>query len=122
VLHVHGNSDPDRLAAIPATLDRLAAALLPHLEHEEKVVFPLLCARGPGAVEVLTVLNGEHQYVREQIAALRSLTQGYQPPHDASARWRALYAGLAELEIDLLEHFHLEQHALPDKLGRDLAP
>ena len=41
-----------------------------------------------------------------------ALTDGYQPPADGCASYRALYAGLAELEADTHLHVHKENNLL----------
>jgi regulator of cell morphogenesis and NO signaling len=43
---------------------------------------------------------------------LRELTNDLQPPAAACATWRALYAGLGQLEEELMEHIHLENNVL----------
>jgi regulator of cell morphogenesis and NO signaling len=54
----------------------------------------------------------EHDRAGELLATLRRITDGYQPPADGCASYRALYAGLAELEADLHLHVHKENNLL----------
>lgn len=48
----------------------------------------------------------------ELLTTLRSLTGGYVTPEDGCASYRALYAGLAELEADTHLHIHKENNVL----------
>ena len=48
----------------------------------------------------------------QALARLNELTGGYQPPADACNTYRALFAGLADLEEDLHRHIHLENQVL----------
>jgi regulator of cell morphogenesis and NO signaling len=43
---------------------------------------------------------------------MRELTNGFSPPAEACNTYRALFAGLAELEEDLHRHIHLENSVL----------
>jgi regulator of cell morphogenesis and NO signaling len=43
---------------------------------------------------------------------MRELTNGFTPPPEACNTYRALFAGLAELEEDLHRHIHLENSVL----------
>ena len=54
----------------------------------------------------------EHDRVGELLAELRRLTDGYRPPADGCASYRACYAGLAELEADTHLHVHKENNVL----------
>jgi regulator of cell morphogenesis and NO signaling len=40
------------------------------------------------------------------------MTTQYVAPAEACVTWRALYLGLAQLEQELMEHIHLENHVL----------
>jgi regulator of cell morphogenesis and NO signaling len=57
-------------------------------------------------------LELEHQHHGSDLQRLHALTNNLTPPADACATWRALYAGLAELERELMEHVHLENNIL----------
>ena len=49
---------------------------------------------------------------------LRTLTRDFAPPEGACNTFRALFAGLEELERDLHEHVHIENNILfPRALG-----
>ena len=54
----------------------------------------------------------EHDRAAELLATLADTTADFTPPEDACASFRALYAGLAELRLDLLKHVSLENNVL----------
>jgi len=58
------------------------------------------------------VLELEHEHHKGDLLRIRALTNDLTPPADACTTWRALYAGLAEMERELMEHIHLENNIL----------
>jgi regulator of cell morphogenesis and NO signaling len=54
----------------------------------------------------------EHDVHAFALRRVRELTGDLIAPAHACATWRALYDGLAELERELMEHIHLENHVL----------
>ena len=54
----------------------------------------------------------EHDEAGAALAKIRSLTNDFTPPAEACNTYRALFAGLAELEEDLHRHIHLENSVL----------
>jgi regulator of cell morphogenesis and NO signaling len=125
VVVAHGERHPE-VAAVQATLAEITDDLFPHLVKEERILFPLtielLGAVAPvtfqcGSVaNPITVMHAEHDRVGELLSTLRRQTGGYQVPDDACPTWRALYAGLAELEQDTHTHVHLENNVLFPKI------
>lgn len=120
VAQVHGGHTP-ALVEVRDVLLALAEELHGHLRKEEEILFPAilsLCGRGeapaPGLVldGPLAQMLAEHEEAGGHLARLRDLTGGYQPPAEACNTYRALFAGLADLEGDLHTHIHLENHAL----------
>jgi regulator of cell morphogenesis and NO signaling len=94
-------------------LEAMQTAVLEHLLKEEQVLFPMI-GRGVGsrAAGPVQVMELEHDHHREDLLQLRSLTGDLRPPAHACATWRALYAGLLQLEEELMEHIHLENNVL----------
>jgi len=125
---VHGERHPE-LAAIRDTWKALRADLEPHLAKEERVLFPLIRAMDSDDGQPVQPLEGpiavmvaEHEQAGELLEELRRLTGGYQAPADGCASYRALFAGLAEMEADTHLHIHKENHALfPAVLQRQAA-
>lgn len=81
------------------------------------MLFPAI--RSAAAGEAVMPLDGpincmlhEHDDAGAALARLRELTAGYQPPPEACNTYRALFAGLADLEEDLHRHIHLENSVL----------
>lgn len=121
VVAAHAERHPE-VHAVAATLAEITADLLPHLTKEERVLFPLtielLGAVTPTELHCGSIRNpiqvmfAEHDRVGDLLATLRVQTDRYQPPADACPTWRALYAGLAELEADTHTHVHLENNVL----------
>jgi regulator of cell morphogenesis and NO signaling len=121
VVAAHAERHPE-VADVQATLAELTDDLIPHLLKEERVLFPLtielLGAVDPTALHCgsvsnpIAVMHAEHDRVGELLATLRHQTGGYRVPDDACPTWRALYAGLAELEQDTHTHVHLENNVL----------
>ncbi len=121
VVNAHGDRHPE-VHQVARTLQEVTDDLLPHLLKEERVLFPLAIEL-LGAVEPtsfhcgsvlnpIRMMNAEHDEVGDLLATLRHQTSVYTVPDDGCPTWRALYAGLAELESDVHTHVHLENNVL----------
>lgn len=85
-----------------------------HMEKEESILFPMMCERW-GLVEVggpVRQMMKEHTDHGDGLARIRSLCNGFKCPKDACNTWRALYLSLGALEEELMEHIHLENNVL----------
>ena len=113
VYAVHGEKDPERLGKILETIQGLRAELEEHMMKEEQVLFPMIVAgRGGMAMGPVSVMEAEHAQAGDMLRRLRQLTGEYLPPEDACNTWRALWAGLEDLEHQLHIHIHLENNIL----------
>jgi regulator of cell morphogenesis and NO signaling len=109
---VHGDkaSCPKGLAQ---HLEKMHEELELHMQKEEEVLFPLIrSGRGPMAAMPVQMMEQEHRDHGANLARMRELAHGYEPPEEACGTWRALYLGLAELESELMHHIHLENNVL----------
>lgn len=85
---------------------------------EEEVLFPAIKAMASGEPAgipldgALATMLEEHDEAGAALARMRELTNGFTPPAEACNTYRALFAGLAELEEDLHRHIHLENSVL----------
>jgi len=109
---VHRDS-PDVPVGLADHLETMEAELLEHMEKEENILFPLLLAGGRGmAHHPIAVMRHEHTSHGEQLERLMALAHATVPPAGACNTWRALYAGIAQLSDDLINHIHLENNLL----------
>jgi len=117
VAQVHGAHTP-ALVEVYEVFSDMAAELAEHMMKEEHMLFPAIKAmfRGESAPMPLegpiACMLHEHDDAGTALARLRELTNGYAPPPEACNTYRALFAGLAELEEDLHVHIHLENSVL----------
>jgi len=117
VATVHGGHTPS-LVEVHQVFENLFAELDSHMMKEEQILFPAVKAMSRGDVAPMP-LDGpiacmihEHEDAGAALARLNELTSGYNPPADACNTYRALFAGLADLEEDLHRHIHLENAVL----------
>lgn len=112
VEHVHG----ERAGCPTGLADHLEVMfqeLLSHMMKEEQVVFPMLLEGDNGeARSPVSLMRLEHDQHGEALARLEALTDDITAPADACNTWNALYAGLARLREDLMQHIHLENNVL----------
>ena len=121
VTDVHGVNHPE-LASVRGLVHEIRADLEPHLLKEEHVLFPMIrelavAAEAPAfhcgsLTNPIRVMLSEHETVGELLAKLRISTNGFRVPDDGCASYRALYAGLVELEADTHLHIHKENNLL----------
>lgn len=117
VERVHA-SKPGCPLGLGAHLSRMEVELLEHMAKEENVLFPLALGDHPRLHAPVHVMEAEHRDHAAHLLRLRELTRNFEPPRGACATWRALYLRLIELERELMEHVHLENHVLfPRILG-----
>jgi regulator of cell morphogenesis and NO signaling len=117
----HGPRHPE-LSRVAAAFDELAQDMEPHMMKEERVLFPYIRAlASPGGAPPApfgTVRNPvrmmmlEHDRAAELLAKIDAASAGLTTPEDACNSFRVLYAGLAELRLDLLKHVSLENNVL----------
>lgn len=120
----HGHAHPE-LSQVRELVETLQNELLPHLLQEEEVVFPALEALEAAALRgdkrpacsgtllpLIRRLLEEHDDAAELLRSLRKLARNYETPESACPTFRALYAGLKQLEQDLHRHIHLENNIL----------
>jgi regulator of cell morphogenesis and NO signaling len=92
---------------------RMADELESHMQKEEQILFPLIRAgRGRMALMPVQVMEQEHRDHGVNLARMRVLATDFVPPEEACNTWRALYLGLAELELEVMEHISLENNVL----------
>ena len=94
-------------------LRQVHAAVLEHLEKEEQVLFPLILhGMGSRAAAPVRAMEDEHDDHAANLRVLRDLTHDLTLPADACKSWQALYLRLTQLELELMEHIHLENNVL----------
>lgn len=94
-------------------LKELHEEMLMHMMKEENVLFPLIdSGRGNMALMPVKVMTAEHDAHGKQLNEIHRLTSDFNPPVDACRSWQTLYKGLEELEVELMEHIHLENNIL----------
>jgi regulator of cell morphogenesis and NO signaling len=108
--HAANSECPRGLASL---LARMIESVNDHLDKEECIVFPLIRAgRAAAAASEIRSMEEEHADHGRNLARLRELTADLTAPAGACSTWRALYERLRELELELMEHIHLENHVL----------
>ncbi len=104
---------PDVPAGLADFLEHMEQELLSHMQKEEQVLFPMLKAGGnPMVVHPIGMMRHEHVDHGQSLERLAALTHDATPPVEACNTWRALYAGIAQLNEDLINHIHLENNVL----------
>ena len=114
VARVHGEHNP-RLVPLNDAVQSLCAALLPHLDAEEQVLFPAMIAPTPDRAVIegaLASMQSDHLEVGDLMAKIRTETEDFTLPVWACNSYRALFSELVNLETDILTHVHLENHVL----------
>lgn len=117
VAQVHGGHTPS-LLELSYVFNWLEAELTSHMMKEEQTLFPAIMVLdrsepAPGALDDrIDGMIHEHEGVGTALARLRELSHGFQPPADACNTYRALFAGLRDLEEDMHRHIHLENAVL----------
>ncbi len=119
VVRAHGANRPALIEA-QAVFRRFAAELQSHMQAEEGEVFPLIRdlevrrrldePRGQQLLELLSDMESEHAAAGAALESMRRLHNDYLPPEGACNTYRALLDGLAEVEYDMHEHVHKENH------------
>jgi regulator of cell morphogenesis and NO signaling len=121
VATVHGELHPE-LLKLQQVYNAFQSELEQHMEKEEQVLF-LIC-RELETARVLPEFHCgsvnrpimrmmlEHQDAGDALAEMRALTGDFTPPPDACNTYRAMLAGLAELERDMHQHVHKENNIL----------
>lgn len=100
-------------AGLAELLEGMHEELLSHMQKEETILFPMLKAGGnPFVGQPITVMRAEHVEHGATLEKLAALTNEAKPPADACNTWRALYAGISQLNDDLINHIHLENNVL----------
>ena len=106
-------ANPNVPAGLAALLEEIQQELLSHMHKEENILFPMLKSGGnPFVGQPINVMRSEHVEHGAALAKLAELTNDATPPTGACNTWRALYAGIAQLNEDLLNHIHLENNVL----------
>jgi regulator of cell morphogenesis and NO signaling len=137
-LGAHGQKHHD-LALVQRQFHILADEMVRHMMKEEQILFPYIAkleeaqAKGKtaqpemfGSVKnPVRMMRAEHDSAFALLKTIRKLTRDYEAPKDGCTSFQALYAALAELERDLLQHIQLENdilfpkaEALEEKAGK----
>lgn len=117
VAKVHGGHTPS-LVEVFEVFCSMAEELDSHMMKEERMLFPAIQSLCAGEATMMpldgpvAVMLQEHDDAGGALARMRELTNGFTPPPEACNTYRALFAGLTELEEDLHRHIHLENSVL----------
>lgn len=116
VAQVHGGHTPS-LVEVDEVFGAMADELGGHMIKEEQILFPAIVAMSQGGTVMpldgpIACMLHEHDDAGAALSRMRELTNGFTPPAEACNTYRALFAGLLELEDDLHRHIHLENSVL----------
>src|SRR5690606_4738276 len=115
VAGVHGGRHPE-LAQVRDLVAELKADLEPHLNKEERILFPAIRQLVDGTVpggfpfgsiaNPVSVMMREHDRAGEILTQLRRAARDFELPADGCASYAALYEGLEQVEEDTHLHVH----------------
>ena len=110
---VHGDHNP-KLRDLKTAVDELVTELGPHLDEEEKSLFPALIAKqsDPSVAKLLDSMHEEHLAVAKLLERIRAASDDFALPDWACGSYRTLFSELEQLEGDVFTHVHLENHVL----------
>ena len=106
---------------------RMTKEVPPHMQQEEEIIFPYIrqiyhayknhesyasllvrTLRKP----VEEVMFRDHEITTKRLQRIRQLTNNYTAPQNACIKHCVTFAKLKELDIDLVQHIHLENNIL----------
>ena len=106
-------ANPEVPAGLGDLLEEIQQELVTHMHKEEAILFPILKSGGnPFVGQPIGMMRSEHVGHGNALDKLNALTHDATPPEGACNTWRALYAGIAQLNDDLIHHIHLENNVL----------
>lgn len=109
-VHAKRSDAPRGLADL---LERMSTELQQHMAKEELILFPAMKQSMAAGLDMpIARMRHEHDDHGAHLRALDRLTNSITVPADACRTWQALYAGLAKLTDELMEHIHLENNVL----------
>jgi regulator of cell morphogenesis and NO signaling len=109
-VHARRSDVPRGLADL---LERMSVELQQHMAKEELILFPAMKQSIAVGLDMpIARMRHEHDDHGAHLRELDRLTNGITVPADGCRTWQALYAGLAKLVDDLMEHIHLENNVL----------
>ena len=125
VCGVHGQNHPE-LFYIHDQFGRLRGDLEPHMLKEESVLFPYIIRMEAAIVgnqalptppfgtvrNPVRMMMAEHDAAGYILGRIREASSDYTVPADGCISYKTLYSALAELEVDLHQHIHLENNIL----------
>jgi regulator of cell morphogenesis and NO signaling len=122
ICDVHGE-DHIELAEIREDFTDLSQELLAHLEKEEKILFPAIKSMFQtnslsDLKNPIGMMEHEHQVAGDLIKSIRQLTHNYTIPRDACPTFSITYKKLEEFDQDLMQHIHLENNVLFDRMKK----
>lgn len=112
-----------KMAELRACFHALKADLDAHLQKEEDILFPYIALLDDDTRELppscfgsvahpIRVMQFEHIAMVGFLETLRELTNQYKPEPDSSPQTFLLFASLAGIDADLVEHMHWEDNVL----------
>lgn len=113
VARVHGDHNA-KLRPLESAVAELVDSLLPHLDFEERDLFPGLLTRpsSPVVQRQLESMQEDHLEMAAILERIRDASEDFKLPEWACNSYRTLFSELAAIETDLFAHVHLENHVL----------
>lgn len=106
---------------------KLYQEIIPHLQHEETIIFPYIkhlahafyskSTYGRLMIKTLRkpveeLMIAEHEMIGNLVQKFRELTNNYSTPENACTNHKVIFLKLRELDNDLVQHIHLENDIL----------
>lgn len=120
VERVHGDH-PKCPAGLSAHLEQMQDELEMHMQKEEQILFPMIARGVAGMAKApVQVMRHEHDDHGAALDRMLDLAHSLTLPDGACNTWQALYRGLETLKNDLMEHIHLENNVLFQRVDGQL--
>jgi regulator of cell morphogenesis and NO signaling len=115
------------LDELQQTITQMRRNFIPHLKHEEEIIFPYIRQIGHAYYNkepyasllvrtlrkpVEEIMESEHQSTATALNRMRILTSNYTAPETACLSHKVTFAKLREVDNDLTQHIHLENDIL----------
>ena len=121
----HGANHPE-LAQIQALVQQIVEEMTPHMDKEERVLFPYIISLEAAAqtgsskpyaffgsvANPIAAMMADHDLVGATLASIRGLTNNFELPDGACPTYHALYTTLSDFETLTHHHVHLENNVL----------